>query len=468
MTTCLLRLISITAFIVSWFLVSAGQAIQPGTLVEKVVIQTEPDQSYAIYLPANYSTTQKWPTVFCFDPGARGKVALEHLRSAAEMFGYIVVCSNNSRNGLDADVVTKIVTVFWRDVHDRFAVDEQRTYFAGFSGGARLSVGLANRCNGCVAGVIAGGAGYPGDQQPDAKTNFDFVGVVGYDDFNFGEVRELENKFEELKKPHRFYQVAGGHEWPPASVFESAFAWFNVQSMKRGTLAKDEKFLNERFANEYADAQVLRAKQQLVEARSAFLSLVQDFSSLRHMSDPVQELAGLLNSSELKKQLQQESELYRRQLKEAYDIRGLWMRPRSPDEDLTSRSEARSRIRDWNKKKDESEDSKDRRLARRIISSLRVGGYESARDALRGKNYSVAIANMEMVRAIDPTSANAAYELARALALNNEKRAALSSLEEAVQLGFKDNERLKSDPAFTSLTNESRFQKLLAAMSDKL
>jgi thioredoxin-like negative regulator of GroEL len=73
-----------------------------------------------------------------------------------------------------------------------------------------------------------------------------------------------------------------------------------------------------------------------------------------------------------------------------------------------------------------------------------------------------------MVRAIDPTSANAAYELARALALNNEKRAALSSLEEAVQLGFKDNERLKSDPAFTSLTNESRFQKLLAAMSDKL
>ena len=139
------------------------------------------------------------------------------------------------------------------------------------------------------------------------------------------------------------------------------------------------------------------------------------------------------------------------------------MRTRSPDEDLTSRSEARSRIRDWNKKKDVSEDSKDRRLARRIISSLRVGGYESARDALRGKNYSVAVDNLEMVRAIDPTSANAAYELARALALNNEKRAALSSLEDAIQLGFKDNERLKSDPAFTLLTTESRFQKLLIA-----
>src|SRR5262245_48361435 len=96
--------------------------ITPGSVVEKVVVSSEPDQSYAIYLPSNYSTKQKWPTIFCFDPGARGKFALDHFRAAAEKLGYVIACSNNSRNGLDAEVVTKIVTAFWRDVHDRFSI----------------------------------------------------------------------------------------------------------------------------------------------------------------------------------------------------------------------------------------------------------------------------------------------------------------------------------------------------------
>jgi hypothetical protein len=439
--------------------------ILPGTLVEKVVTQADPDQSYAIYLPSKYSTKQKWPTIFCFDPMARGKHALERLQAAAEKFGYVVACSNNSRNGLDANVVTKIVTAFWRDLHDRFAVDEQRTYFAGLSGGARLSVGLANRCNGCVAGVFATGAGYPGDQEPNAKTTFAFVGAVGYDDFNFDELRDLENKFESLPVPNRFYYFAGGHEWSPASVFERALAWFSLQSMKRGTLAKDEKFLDERFTAEMNEADRLLGSQQLVEARSVYTALVRDFDQLRDTSAVSTKLAELKAFSELKKQLQQESELHRRQLKEVYEIRGLWMKPRLPDEDLSSRSAARGRIRDWIRKKDANDDSKERRLARRILASLRVGGYESAREAMHSKNYSVAVANMELVQVVDPTSPNAMYELARALALNNDKRGALSALEEAVQLGFKDAARMKNEPAFSSLTSDARFQKLVSSLN---
>ena len=235
--------------------------------------------------------------------------------------------------------------------------------------------------------------------------------------------------------------------------------------MKRGTLAKDEKFLNEYLALELNEANRLLSTQQMIEARSVYSALSRDFEQSTEVKKGMAEVKA---SPELKKQAQQESELYRRQLKEAYEIRELWMKPRLPDDDSTSRSEARSRIRDWNKKKDANDDSKDRRLARRIIASMRVGAYETARDALRSKNYSVAVANLELVRIIDPTSANAAYELARALALNNDKRGSLSALEEAVQLGFKDSERLKSDQAFTPLANDSRFQKLVSQMFDKL
>src|SRR6185436_3665884 len=139
-----------------------------------------------------------WPTVFCFDPRARGKVAIERFAEAADKLGYIVVCSNNSRNGLNWTTVADIFSNFWDDVHSRLHVDEKRTFAAGFSGGSRLATTFASRCRGCLAGVIGSGAGFPGDIAPDAKAPFAYYGIVGIDDFNFGEMWQLEKRLGKL------------------------------------------------------------------------------------------------------------------------------------------------------------------------------------------------------------------------------------------------------------------------------
>jgi len=72
--------------------------IPPGQIVEKVVCARDANQSYALYLPANYVGTRKWPVIYAFDPGARGRVPVERFKEAAEKFGWIIVGSNNSRN----------------------------------------------------------------------------------------------------------------------------------------------------------------------------------------------------------------------------------------------------------------------------------------------------------------------------------------------------------------------------------
>ena len=76
-------------------------AIEVGKVIDKVVVQSHPDQSYAAFLPKSYTPEKRWPTVFCLDPRARGRVAIDRFTEAAEQLGYIVLCSNNSRNGLD-------------------------------------------------------------------------------------------------------------------------------------------------------------------------------------------------------------------------------------------------------------------------------------------------------------------------------------------------------------------------------
>ncbi len=100
----------------------------------------KPDQSYALYLPSHYVPNKKWPIVYAFDPDARGEIPVKLMQDAAEHFGYIVVGSNNSRNG-SWKMETEAAQAMWNDTHARFAIDDRRIYFAGFSGGARVAAG---------------------------------------------------------------------------------------------------------------------------------------------------------------------------------------------------------------------------------------------------------------------------------------------------------------------------------------
>ena len=79
--------------------VAQADELPRGRLIEAVVCAKEPQQSYALYVPSNYEAGRRWPVVFCFDPGARGRAPVERLQAAAEKFGWLVAGSNNSRNG---------------------------------------------------------------------------------------------------------------------------------------------------------------------------------------------------------------------------------------------------------------------------------------------------------------------------------------------------------------------------------
>src|SRR5262245_36088068 len=107
----------------------------PGKISEDVKCVAEPAQSYALYVPSNYSPDRLWPVIFAFDPGARGRIPVERYQAAAEQYGYIVAGSNQSRNGSWATSEAAIRAMS-QDVTQRFAVDEKRFYTAVMSGGA--------------------------------------------------------------------------------------------------------------------------------------------------------------------------------------------------------------------------------------------------------------------------------------------------------------------------------------------
>src|SRR5262245_39197634 len=96
-----------------------------GQIVESVASIDNPNQTYALYLPSNYTATRSWPILISLDPSAHGSVPVEHFKEAAEQYGWIVVGSNSSRNGPLAPT-TDAMNAIWRDLHQRFAVDDRR------------------------------------------------------------------------------------------------------------------------------------------------------------------------------------------------------------------------------------------------------------------------------------------------------------------------------------------------------
>ena len=135
-----------------------AEELPRGRVVEAAATLRDPSQTYALYLPSNYTPARRWPILYCFDPLARGAVPVKLYGEVAERFGWVVVGSNNSRNG-PFKVALDAAGAMIEDAQTRLALDGRRVYAAGFSGGARQSILIDQLCRNCLAGVIAAGAG---------------------------------------------------------------------------------------------------------------------------------------------------------------------------------------------------------------------------------------------------------------------------------------------------------------------
>ncbi len=377
----------------------------PGKLADRVVATADPSQSYALYLPSGYTPAHSWPVVYCFDPGARGRVPVERFQEAAEKYGYILAGSNNSRNG-PTELALQAIRAMWRDTHDRFSIDDRRVYAAGLSGGARVSfqIGLASDQ---FAGLIASAAGPP--TGIDVKSiRFAVFGTTGIDDFNYPELKRLDRDLDASHAPHYLAVFEGGHEWPPAFVAVEAFEWLGAQAMRQGLRPKDDALL----------ARVTERERKAAE----FKSSKEGTAAARRDRD-------------------QESQQMRitDQLVSGADL-GLLGRLRHDS--------------------NAAADSPDRRVARRVLGGAFIGCLEASRDLMQRKNYSEAISKLEVAARIRPERAQVHYDLARARALAGDRRKAIESLQAALNKGLQDRARISADPAFERLHGDARFRKL--------
>ncbi|MDF1549790.1 MAG: hypothetical protein P1P88_18320 [Bacteroidales bacterium] len=425
--------------------------IPRGQVIDTIKCIDNRQQSYALYLPSYYSTDSIYPIIYIFEPAARGSFPVQKYHKLAEEFGFILICSNNSGNGPQAPIDLAYQAVF-NDSKVRFMEDTSRLYTMGFSGGARVAARIAIRDKN-IKGVIACGAGFPGEYTPVAGMNFTFVGLVGDLDMNYIEVKNLENELEKKNIPHQMIYYHDEHRWPPESVMKKAFLNLQFDAMRRSLINVDINLINNykiQMIHEIDSVSEVEKKYAIYKELSNNLFSLID-------TDDIQERINILEESHLLKQHFSEEEKYlKAELRLSESINKAFY-----DKENYSIQWWKGETAKLNKSINDSDDVRQIFIAKRMINKIFSAAIEFYWLNNQNIDFNESLRIFKLASLAKPESPYPDYYLASIYAKNNKQKAALKHLQKSANKGFSNIDYLQTDKSFDNLRTNIKYLEIL-------
>ena len=442
---------------------SERHELQKGQVVASVRSVDKPEQSYSLYVPKNYAPSQRWPIIYAFDPGARGQTPVELMKEAAETYGYLVAGSNNARNGswpIERDAAQEM----WNDTHGWLSIDDKRVYFAGFSGGARVSTQLAQMCK-CVRGVFLNGAGFPLDSPPSPKSMFPVFAAAGMSDLNYGELAELDPQLEAMGFRHFFQRFEGWHQWAPAELWQQALAWAALLEMKDGLRERDQSFVSAELARA---SERLRKRQETGELYFGWeetRSTIALFDGLTDTLALKDQLAAFAKNPAVRAGSKQEKSDFEKQQALEDAILSILESMRVGGGDQPSlAADASMRISQLRNDARNQHQLKDRRVSERALGGVFVSAMETGTSILERGDAHTAARFFEIGSIAAPDSTWPHFSLAKCHATMGDRKALLLDLKRARDAGATAADLadfVKTDPKTAPLLDTPEYRNLL-------
>ena len=430
-----------------------------GTVHPSVAVIADPSNSYALYLPSNYSAQKRWPLLLVFDPFGRGETGVKLFHEAAEKYGFIVVGSNNSRNFQDP---SDAIRLLWADVKERYALDPRRIYTAGLSGGARVASSIALACKSCIAGVIANGAGLPqGASTPGGLEVADWFLVAGTTDFNYPELLHLKEALDANNAASRFVVYDGPHNWMPPDFAERAVAWLQLRAMAKGLAAPDQAFINEQFSSRVAEARNAHSSGNILAAERAWHEIANDFHALRDVKEMEALAKTLAGSDDFRKAKKNEKAMVDLQDEVATKVGNLVAGiNQEPDNRTAYFAQLQLAVNDASRQQRTSSNQERKNAVARGLASSFAYAAETGQQAMLKKDYLPAKEMFQAGEIIQPESAWASYLLATAYAQLGDKKQAIAELKKALDKGM-TNMKALDDSAFDRIRGDEGFKAIV-------
>lgn len=424
-----------------------------GVIIDQVICRNDASQNYSLYLPKNYAVDKIYPVLYIFDAHGDGKLPITFYKDLAEKYGYILVGSNNSKNGTTWEDSKSIAEKLFTDVQSRISVNTQRIYVLGFSGGARVANGLAIT-NGIINGAICCGAAAPAVNSTSPRSNYSFIGIAGNKDFNYTEMRKYDMvDLAGYKLKHSMISFDGKHEWPPKEIMEQAIWWMELNEMRKTSSYKNDSLIAIHVKPILKQIEILKQKNKSYELYELCKKTINFYENVIDLTDCINTWRSLQGNAEVDKALKHEENIWKQEdvLKQFY-VTSLqtknfeWWK-----QDIVS----------LNQKIKTGKDKEETLMFARSLNYLSLACYMQASGMLKQNNIKAAEFYSKLYVLIDPTNKEAYYITASINAINGSNKMAIESLNESIKNGFTDLKRLEEDSVFFKMKDDVGFMKVL-------
>lgn len=299
------------------------------TVVPRVATLAPAEYQYALYLPAGYDPSRRWPLLIVLDPRGRAEASIAMAVEGARRHGWIVMSAWQSRSDTAESVTLLALQALLDDSSRRFSLDPRRLYLAGMSGTAKSLWTVVPPLRGSLAGLVGCAGGREPGSPPLTTPIPPFFGCTGDHDFNHAEMLALDATLAKAGARHRLQGFAGGHGWPSAGLGE-AIDWLQLMAMRDGLAARDADWIAARLAAERAagEAQADEYRRWL-----ALAPLAGDYAGLAPDDGLAARVEALARSTAVRAARARESELAEDE-RRYHDVVDAWvgrMRARFPD-----------------------------------------------------------------------------------------------------------------------------------------
>lgn len=420
-------------------------SFETGKIISNVVCKTDASQSYALYLPSKY-TSEKLPVIYFFDPHADGTLPLKNYQSLADVYGFILIGSNNSKNGNDCPTTDNILNDLFTDTKNRLVFNTDRIYVCGFSGGAKVASYAALHHNE-IKEVIDGGAGLP-DETPAGNFNFTFTGIAGKGDMNMTDLVVLNDELNKTQTRHRIIFFDGKHEWSPAFVMNIAFSGLELDAMKDKLIPKKDSLINayiqaskKRLDDDTKENDLIKADEEC----KLSINMLNDLSDESNWFKDKD--ASVITSAAFKQQVQQQQNLFAIEQNKKAEYQQQFQQGdmnywTTTINDLHSKAKA---------------NTPEGEMYQRLVAYLSLAFYSISNNLINNNQNEAAQYFVTLYKMDDATNSEAWYFSAVLDARNNNAKAAENDLLKAVENGFTDVNRMTQQPEFHTLAGQINF-----------
>lgn len=427
-------------------------SFETGKIINNIVCKNDASQAYAVYIPVKFKA-ETLPVIYFFDPHADGSLPLKKYKVLADEFGFVLIGSNNSKNGNDWQTTENIWNSLFNDAQGRLTYDHKRIYTCGFSGGAKVA-GYVALHHSEIKGVIANGAGLP-DETPAGNFNFSFTAIAGKGDMNMTDLVALNSELDKTQTRHRIILFDGKHEWAPASTMNIAFESLEFDAMHDKLINKNDSlvnaFINEskkRLNDDLKTNDLLQADEECKLSINMLSELTDDANWFKEKD------VSITNNVSYTKQLQSQQNLFSIEQSKKAEYQQQFQQNDMPYWTATiNELQTKEKIH-----------TAEGEMYQRLLAYLSLAFYSISNQLINNNQNESAQYFVALYKLADSTNSEACYFSAVLNARNNNAKAAKDDLQKAAGYGFNDIQRMMNQPEFQKLSTQMNFAEIESKM----